>query len=123
MNSISTNARNLSNLVANFLSLKGIKNMLPVFILLVAFLNIAPGSIKAQSTGDYRSIITTGNPVLTPWENASSWERFNGVTWVGAVAAPNFNDGVITVRTPTYMIINANLTLDQTIVQNGATIQ
>ena len=123
MNTISTSARNVGHFALTLPFVKTRRFMLSAFILLTAILSIIPGSIKAQTVGDYRSIITTGKPILTPWENASSWERFDGLLWVPATVSPNFNDGVITVRTPTYMLINTDLTLDQTIVENGATIQ
>ena len=123
MNSIFTNARNFKNFHATILTSSARKSLLTVFIFLLGFLSITPGSVKAQALGDYRSIITTGLPVVNSWENSTTWERYNGASWVGASAAPNFNDGVITVRSPTYIKINGNLTLDQTIVENGATIQ
>ncbi len=79
--------------------------------------------IQAQTAGDYRSIINGGLPTTVAWHDPSTWERYDGTSWVAAIAAPDFNDGVITVRSPTYVRINADLTIDQTIIENGATIQ
>ncbi len=76
--------------------------------------------VGIPSAGDYRSIITGA---LVNWGDASTWERYDGASWVTATVAPDFNDGVITVRSPTYIRLYSDLTIDQTIVENGATIQ
>jgi hypothetical protein len=95
----------------------------PIFILFTGLLSMATETVTAQTAGDYRSIINGGLPVTVNWEDASTWERYDGTTWNAAIVAPDFNDGVITVQSPTYIKINSNLTIDQTVIQNGATIQ
>ncbi len=93
------------------------------FFLFTALLSFTTQRVSAQTAGDYRSIINGGLPATVFWGDASTWERYDGVAWVAAVVAPDFNDGVITVRSPTYVRINGDLTIDQTIIENGATIQ
>lgn len=67
----------------------------------------------AQSTGDYRSI-ATGN-----WGTTTTWERFDGVTWVAAPSAPTSADGVITIRSPHTVTIAAAVTADQIVIDAG----
>src|SRR5699024_8525045 len=71
---------------------------------------IAPGGVitgNSCSLTRYRSA-ATGN-----WESASTWEIFNGTGWVPASTAPSSVDGVITIRSPHVVTINASITLDQ----------
>jgi post-segregation antitoxin (ccd killing protein) len=68
------------------------------------------------TAGAYRSK-ATGN-----WNSTSTWERFNGTTWVNAGATPTSTDGLITIRTGHTVTVTANVTIDQTIVETGGQI-
>ncbi len=64
-------------------------------------------SIKAQSAGDYRSAVATGN-----WATSASWETYNGVSWAAAATYPaqSSNAGAVTIRDGHTITLNANLT-------------
>jgi len=84
-------------------------------VLLIASAAISP-TLFSQATGDYRSK-ATGN-----WNAASSWETFNGTSWVNAATPPSSTDGVITL-TAGYTITNTtSITVDQLVV-NGVLVQ
>lgn len=67
----------------------------------------------AQSTLDFRSQ-TSGN-----WTTASTWQRFNGTTWVTATASPNSSDNVITIRNGHTVTVSSNVGINQTTVELG----
>ncbi|MFA6539982.1 MAG: fibronectin type III domain-containing protein [Bacteroidota bacterium] len=70
------------------------------------------------TSGAYRSVAATGN-----WNSTSTWERFNGVSWVPAVATPtSANAGLITIRSGTTVTVTAAVTIDQTVVESGGTL-
>ncbi|CAN5696037.1 hypothetical protein BH10BAC2_BH10BAC2_14450 [soil metagenome] len=70
---------------------------------------------NAQTTGDYRSIVS-GN-----WNAIATWQRYNGTGWVAAVNFPTSSDGAITIRDGDIVTIGSyNLTLDQVKVDGGA---
>src|SRR6185369_263660 len=48
-------------------------------------------NVKAIASGDYRTM-ATGN-----WNSISTWEKYNGTSWVAAVATPTSADGTITI--------------------------
>jgi hypothetical protein len=69
------------------------------------------------TSGAYRTK-GTGN-----WNNFGAvWERFNGSTWVAAVASPTSADGLITIQNGHTVTVTANVTIDQTIVESGGTL-
>ncbi len=71
----------------------------------------------ADAAGDYRSK-ATGN-----WNATATWERFDGTSWVAAVATPTSADGVITIKSPNVVTISATgLSYDQVIVDPGAQV-
>ncbi len=74
-------------------------------------------SIFAQSAGDYRSK-QSGN-----WHDLSSWQTFNGTTFVDATEIPTQNSGVITIRNGHTITINNTIGADQLIVETGAVLQ
>lgn len=75
------------------------KNSLFVKVTMAAFLIlILSTALKAQTSGDYRSV-ATGN-----WTSLSTWEYYNGTTWVAATSYPGQNANVSTVS-----IANGNL--------------
>ena len=72
----------------------------------------------AQSSGDFQSI-ASGN-----WNVAANWQTYNGSAWVAATAAPTSaaSSGVVTITTGTSITNTASLTMDQIVVQSGATL-
>ncbi len=69
------------------------------------------------TSGAYRTK-ATGN-----WNNFGTvWERFNGTTWVAAVASPTSANGQITIQNGHTVTVTANVTIDQTIVESGGTL-
>ncbi|MFN8154986.1 MAG: T9SS type A sorting domain-containing protein [Bacteroidia bacterium] len=88
-----------------------------IIVLIVLFYNsmkTTPG--KAAVTDDYRSK-TTGN-----WSSASTWERYNGTTWVNAVSAPSSTNNVITIQNGHTVTLTSNVTADQLVVDAGGRI-
>ena len=74
-------------------------------------------SLFAQSTGDYRSK-QSGN-----WHDLSSWQTFNGTTFVDATEIPSQISGVVTIRNGHTIAINNTINVDQLIVEAGAVLQ
>lgn len=70
----------------------------------------------AAANGDYRSK-ATGN-----WNSTSTWERYNGTSWVAATATPTNNDGAITILNGHTVTVTANVTADQVIIETGGQI-
>ncbi len=85
------------------------------FTLLIVVVN---NRAFAQSSGDYRTA-TSGN-----WNSASTWERYNGSSWVASPSqgAPTSSMGAITVLNTHTVTVTANVTLDQVTVNNGGQI-
>jgi hypothetical protein len=83
-----------------------------VTIILLLILNY----VFPQSAGDYRSK-TSGN-----WNATSSWERFDGSSWVDPTSTPTSSDGVITIRNGHTITITASVTYDQVVVESGAQV-
>src|SRR5688572_3770084 len=81
-------------------------------------LSLATGIIVLSQpvNGDYRSKLT-GN-----WQNATSWERFNGTAWVDAVVAPTSSDQLISIRNGHTITVNSIVTADQVVVDAGGVI-
>jgi len=78
---------------------------------------LSTGEIVPRAT-IYRSA-QTGN-----WSSTSTWERSldDGASWIAAVATPTSADGTITIRSSHTITIDAAITIDQTTVDNGATV-
>jgi len=70
----------------------------------------------AQSVGDFRSI-ASGN-----WNALTTWERFDGASWVGNFFPTNANAGVITIQSPHMVTNTASVSADQVVVAAGATL-
>ncbi len=83
-------------------------------IVIAAATMLANSAAFAQSTiGDYRSnVFISGN-----WNDASSWERFNGTTWVAAVAPPSNANGVITIVNGDRIDLSVATTIDQVVIE------
>ncbi|HNP55052.1 MAG TPA: hypothetical protein PKK69_10540, partial [Ferruginibacter sp.] len=74
---------------------------------------------QAQSVGDYRSA-ATGN-----WSGLSTWERYNGTTWLTPTAAqgtPTSGMGNITIRSPHQVTLTTSVTTDQLSIASGASV-
>jgi hypothetical protein len=63
------------------------KTLITIIQILVIII-IANTSICSQSAGDYRSLIT-GN-----WNTASTWETYNGSSWIPAVTPPTGSENI-----------------------------
>lgn len=71
----------------------------------------------AQNTDDYRSH-QTGN-----WNSTSTWERWNGSTWVTpAPATPTSARGATTIQNGHAVTVTAGVTVDQVVVDMGGQI-
>lgn len=92
------------------------KSRFTCLILALAFSLLSTLSY-AQTTGDYRSAVASGN-----WVSAGSWERYDGASWVPAVTAPSNTDGVITILNGHNITISTGVTADQIVVDAGGTI-
>src|SRR5690606_5451527 len=66
---------------------------------------------------DYRSFQSG------PWNQASTWEIFNGNTWVSASFPPTSDDGNITILNNHTVTITSNITIDQVTIESGAVLQ
>lgn len=73
-------------------------------------------SLFSQTTGDYKTS-TSGN-----WNNISSWQRYNGTSWVAANAFPANVNGIISIQSGHIITINASVTIDQTTINSGGKI-
>ena len=60
-------------------------NLRNVHFLLLLITLLCTSGLYAQSTGDYRSNTTVGN-----WTALTSWQRFNGTSWVTPTAAQGY---------------------------------
>ena len=60
-------------------------NLRNVHFLLLLISLLCTSGLYAQSTGDYRSNTTVGN-----WTALTSWQRFNGTSWVTPTAAQGY---------------------------------
>ncbi|MCL4785697.1 MAG: CehA/McbA family metallohydrolase, partial [Verrucomicrobia bacterium] len=64
--------------------------------------------------GDYRSA-ATGN-----WSSTSTWQRFNGSSWVSATAIPTSTTaGTVRIRSGHNVTVAGNVTVDQVVVLAG----
>ncbi|NKI28111.1 hypothetical protein HCG49_16250 [Arenibacter sp. 6A1] len=82
-----------------------LKHKLKCFVILVfSFLVGLP--VFAQVTGDYRSK-ATGN-----WNSPSTWQFFNGASWVNATSYPGQNSNVatVTIGSDNTVTLNTNIT-------------
>lgn len=88
-----------------------------LILLLLAFTGLAQVA-EAQTAGDFRSA-QTGD-----WNNAGTWETFNGTIWVAAVATPTSASGEITILSTHVVTIPSgfSVTADQLIVNEDLVI-
>lgn len=77
----------------------------------------------ASSQEAYRTVNTTPGTVMQ-WTNASTWQRFDGSTWVNATNFPTAADGIITIRTGDTIQLNtaAPISIDQVVIEPNAVL-
>ncbi len=86
----------------------------------VIFLSQMRNSLTAQVAGDYRSAVATGS-----WSNATSWETYDGATWIAASTYPQYNVGnAVTILSGHNITVDVSpqLYIKQTTVALGGTI-
>lgn len=58
-----------------------------------------------------------------PWSSASTWESSaDNLVWSDAAAAPGTGDLNISLRSPHTVTVSSNTSLDQTVIESGATL-
>ncbi len=67
------------------------------------------------SVGDYRSATGFGY-----WNQASSWQTFNGLGWVAASQSPTAADNNITIKAGHGMYVTEDVTVDQLVTEAGS---
>lgn len=73
--------------------------------------------IPGQTIGDFQSF-QTGD-----WNNVGTWARWDGSSWVNpAPSIPDSLDGQIIILSPHIITINANVGVDQVVVNAGAEV-
>jgi hypothetical protein len=77
---------------------------------------MAGGTARAQSTGDYRTKASGA------WSSTSTWERYNGSSWVNAPSSPTSADGVITILNGHTVTVTGDVTIDQTVINSGGVV-
>ncbi len=90
------------------------------FLIAIIFL-IVPIFSFGQNTDDFR----TRNHKNGNWINDNSWERYVGwpsYKWNNTNLYPNYEDGAITIGSSSIITLNGNLTVDQLIIEGGATL-
>lgn len=70
----------------------------------------------AAVTNDYRTKASGS------WSATSTWQRYNGSSWVNATATPTSTAATITILSGHTVTITANLTADQIVVSSGGTL-
>ena len=73
-------------------------------------------SVRLIQAGDYRTQ-KSGN-----WNDASIWQRYNGSTWVTATNAPTSSDGQIKIKTGHTVTVTSNVTVDQVVIEENASV-
>ncbi|MEO8771139.1 MAG: hypothetical protein ABI402_13665, partial [Ferruginibacter sp.] len=98
-----------------------------------SFSNPTSTSINTNVNLTQASSYQVGEPVCIPtneyrsgatgdWSNASTWQTFNGCTWVAASQAPSATDAAITIRSGNIVTANTAITADQVTVDAGGTL-
>ncbi|MDZ4182717.1 MAG: FlgD immunoglobulin-like domain containing protein, partial [Candidatus Cloacimonadaceae bacterium] len=89
--------------------------MKKVVILLI--LTLVSIGLAAQELNDYRSV---GNG---EWNTMATWEYWNGSAWVTPAVRPTNISNNITIRNGHTVVVTTNVSIDQTIVEVGATLR
>jgi len=83
----------------------------------LSFVVIFSVDLIGQTAGDYRSRQSG------PWNDVNSWQRYSGAAWLNAVATPTSTDGLIEIVSGHTISISASVTIDQTTISPGATLE
>ncbi len=84
-------------------------NLLCAILVVILFSSVA---VMAQANGDFKSI-TTG-----VWSATSTWQTFNGSTWVPASSAPTGSE-VITIQSADSVYIDVAVSITDTLKNQG----
>lgn len=84
-------------------------------VCLIIFINLSDSTkaFAAPSLGDYR---TTGSG---NWNSVTTWERFDGSSWVAATGVPTTADNIITILNGHSITVTSHTTIDQVLVEWG----
>lgn len=85
-------------------------------LVLLASTAFIPSNVTAQNLGDYRSAGTG------LWNTASTWQRFDGTSFVAAQSAPTSTDGIVTISAGHTVSTNSSISIDQLVVAAGGTL-
>ncbi len=70
----------------------------------------------ASASGDYRTA-ASGN-----WNSTATWQKYNGTSWIAAVATPTSAGGVIEIQSGHTVTVSASVTAAQLVVDAGGTL-
>ncbi|MGI8892665.1 MAG: T9SS type A sorting domain-containing protein [Bacteroidia bacterium] len=74
--------------------------------------------VRAKATNDYYRSVVNGN-----WDNISVWEASpDNISWFPAELRPSYYARTITVRNPHTVTSSSAVTIDETIIEAGATL-
>ena len=73
-------------------------------------------ALFAAANGDYRSK-ATGN-----WSATTTWEFYNGTSWVAATGTPTSADGIITIQSGHTVTVTVSISVDQVTVDPGGAL-
>ena len=81
---------------------------------------VLPNSTMAQVIDDYRSNVAPQGQ----WTTIASWERYDGASWIPAVATPTSSTAnVITIQTgDSITLTGPGITIDQIVIETGAAL-
>ena len=93
-----------------------IMTILLIGITLIFSFNINIPKAIASASGDYRTA-QTGN-----WNVTSTWEKYNGTSWLPAGSTPLSTAGVIDILNGDTVTVTSSITVDQVVVDAGGTL-
>jgi hypothetical protein len=94
-----------------------VSSIITISALVLVFLNFFNNKkASAAVTGDIRSI-ASGN-----WNNLAIWEKYNGTSWIPAIAIPSSTDKQIVIKSGHTVTITAALSVDEVVVESGAVL-
>jgi len=108
----------LHNLAAPRRAVCNLLQFIPITLALGGFLLVGTESF-GQVNNEYRSFKSG------PWSDLSTWERYNGVTWLPPTMGqgpPNSAKNVITVKSTHIVTVDLNTSADQFIIEAGAQV-
>ena len=91
------------------------RNKIALLSIFVFVINIQT-TIFSQVTGDFRSRQSG------IWTGTTTWQKYNGTTWQNTTLYPTSTDGVITICNGHNVAIDANIIVDQMVIDAGGTL-